>query len=133
MILFKLQLALRQPTRMICRTCIDNFAHNFSKSCAANVIEFALSDHTEQLLKSKRENIEKFKTYVSSLTFSDIYGTDDPNIAYNCFLETFQLFYELCYLDKIIPIHITKKPWVTRGIKICNKNKRKLLWQYRLK
>lgn len=150
---FNLQLALRQPTRAASKRCLDNFAHNFNKRrCTSEVLEFALSDHTAQLLKCpikkkddlkyyrknirdySQENIEKFKTCLSSLSFSDVYEMDDPNAAYNCFIGTFQLFYKLCFPTKMITIKTTKKPtWVSRGIKLCSKNKRNLLWQYRLK
>lgn len=115
------------------------------------MLEFALSDHTAQLLQcpipnicstkywytTRRdysyENILKFKNCINSLKFSDIYLTDNPNVAYNEFMSTFKLFYDLCFPLKKIKINVIKKPkWLSRGVKLCSKKKRKLLWQRRL-
>lgn len=149
---FDFKLALNEPTRLESQTCIDNFAHNFNKPCKTTVLEFALSDHTAQLLKFPikkicavdrwriirrdycRENLIKFRNHLSSLTFSELYGTNDPNAAYNYFIELFTLLYDLCFPYVGITVKIKKKlNWISRGIKICSKKKRQLLWQYRLK
>lgn len=111
-----------------------------------------MSDHTSQLIECpikkqgdikfwrikqrdyNMENINKFETCIKSLSFTDIYSTDNPNVAYNAFMDTFKLFYNLCFPFKITTIKSTNKTkWVSRGIKLCSKIKRKLLWQYRLK
>lgn len=148
---FNLKLALKEPTRMASQTCIDNFAHNYNKTCKTDVLEFALSDHTAQLIRCpvkkictidywftvirdyNIENILKFKKCLSELSFSDIYNTDDPNLAYNEFLFNFKLMYDLCFPNKLIKINTTKKiKWLSKGLKLCNRKKRKLLWQLRL-
>ncbi|XP_026739279.1 uncharacterized protein LOC113502097 [Trichoplusia ni] len=148
---FNFKLALKQPTRLSSLTCIDNFAHNYKKACRANVLDFAMSDHTAQLLQCPvpkvftnkfwystrrdyaNENIIKFKDCMNSLTFSEIYETHDPNIAYNKFIDTFKMFYDLCFPFYTIKINIIKKPkWLSRGVKLCSKKKRLLLWQLRL-
>lgn len=149
---YNLKLALKQPTRLRSQTCIDNFAHNFKKPCATEVIEFALSDHTAQLIKcpvknfsllkywrvKKRdygiENIHKFSNVLASISFSEVYSENDPNLAYRIFLDTFKLFYDLCFPNKYITIRTTKPVrWISRGIKLCCKKKRKLLWEHRKK
>ena len=149
---FNLKLALKQPTRIKSQTCIDNFAHNFGKPCKTEVIEFALSDHTTQLLKcpiktvcpfrrwrkKTREyaeaNIKKFKSCLSSISFSEVYQSSDPNAAYDTFLDIFLLFYEQCFPNKYISVSINKKArWISKGIKTCSRKKRQLLWQYRIK
>lgn len=146
---YNLKLALKQPTRMASMSCIDNFAHNVS-SCKTEVFEFALSDHTAQLFKCpvqktcrikhwyatrrdySAENVLKFKNHLKNLTFSEIYNTDDPNLAYNNFIEIFKLLYDLCFPWKIIKINtIRKTKWLSKGIKLCSKKKRELLWQFR--
>lgn len=148
---YNLKLAIKKPTRLASMTCIDNIAHNFSKSCKTDVIELALSDHTAQLIHcpvqttfainywyvNKRdystENTAKFKNYIKSLTFSEIYDTDDPNIAYNAFIDLFKLIYDLCFPIKLTKINVVKKPkWLSKGIKLGSRKKRKLLWQFRL-
>lgn len=147
---YNLKLSVHQPTRLKSQTCIDNIAHNVNKSCKAQVLELALSDHTAQLIKIPvqkhctikywrtrrrdydKEYINKFKNYLRCLTFSDIYETNDSNLAFNSFMETFTLFYNLCFPMKIVTTYTTKKAnWISRGVKICSKKKRHLLWQYR--
>jgi hypothetical protein len=146
---FNLKLALRQPTRLASKTCIDNFAHNVKKS-KTSVLELALSDHTAQLLKfsvkqiffndmwriRRRdyhiENMKKFKNCLSNLHLNEVYQTCDVNVAFNLFFEGFALFYDLCFPFKEVKVKLNKKPnWISRGIKVCSKKKRQLLWHYR--
>lgn len=136
----------------LCQTCIDNFAHNFKKPCATEVHEFALSDHTAQLIKlpiknfallkywrvKKRdysiENVNKFSNVLAGISFSEVYSENDPNLAYNIFFDIFKLLYDLCFPIKIVTIKTTKPVrWISRGIRLCCKNKRKLLWEHRKK
>lgn len=149
---FNCKLALRQPTRLSSKTCIDNFAHNFNKKCKAEVLEFGLSDHTAQVISFAakhvprikfwrkyvrdfcQENIEKFKVCLESYSFPEIYNTTDASSAYSNFLNVFKLFYDMCFPLKQIKIFINKKAkWITRGLKICSKRKRHLLWISRSK
>lgn len=147
---YNLNLALYQPTRL--KTCIDNFAHNFNKSCSALVLELALSDHTAQILKCpinitstinqwrtlkrdyNEEHIDKFKSYLSSLTFSEVFEANETNVAYNAFIGIFSFLYKQCFPKTLISVNLFKKQkWISRGIKTCSKKKRQLLWQARLK
>lgn len=147
---YNLKLALHEPTRFASRTCIDNFAHNFKKGCKSEIFELGLSDHTAQLIRVpvkknptlhywrtlKRdystENIEKFKLCIKSLSFSNIYLTDDPNTAYQHFIADFKLFYDLCFPQTQFLIKVIHKPkWVSRGVKICSRKKKDLLWKFR--
>lgn len=115
------------------------------------MLDFALSDHTGQLFscpikktciftkwyKNVRdfssENLVKFRSCIESLSFSNIYNTDDPNTAYNEFINLFKLFYELCFPFKKICVNSLKKSkWISRGIKQCSKTQRRFLWNYRL-
>ncbi|KAG6438989.1 hypothetical protein O3G_MSEX000387 [Manduca sexta] len=146
---YNLTLQIREPTRIPSNTCIDNFAHNI-KNCKSEVIELGLSDHTAQILKCpvtktcllkkwqiKRrdyclENMEKFKNCLQNLTFSDIILCNDPNIAYDKFLDSFKCLYDLCFPYRLFTRFLLKKTkWVSRGIKICSKVKRSLLWKCR--
>ena len=113
-----LKLEIRHPTRLSSKSCIDNFAHNISR-CKSEIIEFGMSDHTAQLLqcpvkkscviKSWRirrrnystDNLSKFKNFINSLSFTDIYNTNDPNKAYNFFLDLFLCFTIYVFLSKL--------------------------------
>lgn len=147
---YNLKLEIRQPTRLKSNTCIDNFAHNLRKGQTSDVIDFALSDHTSQVLRLpvkrtsiltywriKRrdystENLIKFKKYLQILKFSDMYDSNDPNTAYKIFMTDFKLFYDLCFPYRFITIKTrNKNKWISKGIKECSKKKRHMLWQYR--
>lgn len=144
-----LHLEINKPTRLSSKTCLDNFAHNI-KGCTSKIIELGLSDHTAQLLKCpvkkhcalthwriKRrdispDNLLLFRKYLSQISFSEIFASTDPNLAYNYFLDIFQCLYFLCFPMKSIKVKICKKPkWISRGIKMCSKKRRELLWKYR--
>lgn len=63
-----------------------------------------------------------------------MYASHNPNTAYDIFIEYFKLFYDLCFPLRLVTIKAHKKSdWVSRGIKICSKKKRQLLWAYRIK
>lgn len=148
---FNLKLALYTPTRLSSNTCIDNFAHNYRKNCKAEVIDLVLSDHTSQILKVPIEktcklqywkqkkqdlsmdNLIIFKTHLSCLSFKRVFDAKDANKAYESFLDDFSLLYKLCFPEKLITIKTNKETkWISRGIKICSKKQRQLLWAYRL-
>lgn len=147
---YNLRLEIQEPTRLKSGTCLDNFAHNLRKGQKSQVIEFALSDHTSQLLelpvkkvcilnywrKRKRDysedNMLKFKKCLQCLTFSDIYTNNDPNKAYDNFITNFKLFYDLCFPFRYVTINIrTTNKWISKGIKESCKKKRIMLWKYR--
>lgn len=149
---YNLKLEINEPTRPDSKTCLDNFAHNSKQTCQSEIIDFGLSDHTAQILKIKvnrfrqiktwktlrrdisEENLMIFKNYLQSLSFSDVYSTDDPNKAYDNFLEIFLLLYELCFPLKTVTLRSEKKiKWVSKGIRICSKKQRQLLWEQRLR
>lgn len=149
---YNLKLQIDQPTRLQSNTCIDNFAHNFSQKCIHDIIDLNMSDHTAQILKIpvKRtctinswnitardysyDNLMKFRLCLYPLSFCEVYQADDPNVAYDSFIQTFRLFYDLCFplINKIIKLKRNPN-WLTPGLKRCSKNKRQLLWQLRAK
>lgn len=149
---YNLKLEINQPTRVSSNTCLDNFAHNCKHNCQSEVLDFGLSDHTAQILKVKvikscqikywktlrrdisADNLMKFKSYLQSLSFSDVYATEDPNKSYDNFLEIFLLLYDLCFPYKVVTTRSDKRiKWLSRGIRICSKRQRQLLWQQRMK
>lgn len=148
---YNLKLALYTPTRLSRQTCIDNFAHNYGKNCKAEVKDLVLSDHTCQILKvpinktcklqywkTKKQdislnNLKTFKTHLSSLFFTQVFDSMDANKAFDNFMDDFSFLYGLCFPEKIITIKTNKETkWISRGIKICSKKQRQLLWEYRL-
>ena len=131
---FDLKLEINKPTRPHSKTCLDNFAHNSKQSCQSEIIDFGLSDHTAQIFSIKvnkfhkikkwktsrrdisEENLIIFRNHLSDLSFSDVYSTEDPNEAYDNFLEIFQLMYNLCFPFKTVILRTEKKiKWLSRG------------------
>ena len=151
---FGLRLELDQPTRLSSNSCLDNFAHNSHNSnnkCKCTVIDFALSDHSAQMFEIKvnktyrlnswyvkkrdlsLENLLKFQSYLQCLSFSEMYKTENVNEAYNIFMQQFGLLYNLCFPYKRITITPLKKPkWISKGIRLCSRKQRQLLWEHRL-
>lgn len=148
---YNLKLGLREPTRLSSGTCIDNFIFNI-RGCKSKVFEFALSDHTAQLLVCpvkpsfslkfwyvvqrdySKDNLAKFKECIDALSFSDVFNSEDPNTAFNNFFELFHLFYNLCFPWKRIKKSTKVRPkWISKGLRVCCKRKRQLLWEYRKK
>lgn len=148
---YNLKLGVNKPTRLCSGTCLDNFVHNNIDRVKVEVIETALSDHTAQVIECpvkktcsfkhwftyirdySSENSLKFKECLESLSFSDVYECPDADRAFHMFHEMFTLLYNLCFPIIKIKIPFHKRPkWVSKGIKICSKRKRHLLWKYRL-
>lgn len=148
---YNLKLEIRTSTRPSSGTCIDNIAHNVKFGCKGDVIDLGLSDHASQFLKVpvKRsfvlnswyvlrrdyapKHLAKFKECLESLSFSEVYCTDDPNSSYDAFLKIFRMLYDLCFpLKKVHHRAFHKTRWLSKGVKICSKKQRVLLWRYRL-
>lgn len=148
---YNLKLQIRQPTRPKSQTCLDNFAYNSHLKCTSEVVDFAMSDHSSIILKIQvsktcklnywrtqkrdysRENLVKFKNYLASLSFSDVYSENNPNEAYDNFVDVFLLLYNQCFPMKWVKIRSEGKiKWISKGIRLCSKKQRKLLWKYRM-
>lgn len=147
---YNLKFAVNVSTRLSSGTCIDNIIHNV-RGAKGEVLELAVSDHTAQFLRCpvkqtclldywyctkrdySKENIEKFANYLKQLSFSDVYEETDPEKAFKLFYDWFKLLYDLCFPNIKIKISTKVKPnWISRGIRLCSKKKRDLLWKYRL-
>lgn len=147
---FNLKIEIQQQTRPSSGTCLDNIFHNI-RGCNSEILELGVSDHLAQLMQFpvkqtcalkyyyvqkrdySKENIDRFRQCMGSLSFSDIFEENDSNKKFNAFFDLFKLFYDLCFPILRCKISTTYRPkWITRGIKVCSKKRRSLLWQYRL-
>lgn len=138
---------IMEPTRITLKskTCIDNIICNFNYSMKTDIHELALSDHTAQTLRIKikrkpcikfwnitkrdysKSNIEKFLHCINALSFDDVYSEHNVDIAYSVFLELYKLFYDLCFPTIKVKIkNHNKHKWITKGIKVSSKVKRKI-------
>lgn len=139
---YKLSQHITVPTRG--KSCIDHIFSNI-KGATATTIPLCLSDHdTAQVLtfSSKvkgtlpnilyvykrdysTENINRFKKYMASLSFSEVLTETESNSAFNLFHDWFCLLYKLCF--PFVKVKLQTKShlqWITRGIrKSCAKNR----------
>lgn len=146
---FNIALQFNQVTRSASNTCIDNIAHNI-RGCKCVIRDFALSDHTAQIMKCPvkkcspieywyvykrsftKENRCIFAKYLSQISYHSVYESTEPDSAYNSFHDIFSLIYDLCFPIKKIRINNISRPkWLSKGIRMCSKRKRELLWKYR--
>lgn len=127
------------------KSCIDNIICNFKRNFKTDIYKIGLSDHTAQTLSIKmkrktipkfwyiskrdfsKENIEKFVDCLAHLSFSEIYTQTDVDLAFGSFMALYKLFYDLCFPTILMKVNCTnKQKWVTKGIKVSGKIKRKL-------
>lgn len=74
----------------------------------------------------------KFVNCIQNLNFAECYNTEDPEEAYNRFHDLFKLFYDLSFPVIKVKIPISKRPkWLSKGIRLCSKRKRLMLWKSR--
>lgn len=148
---YNMKFQFKQITRSKSKTCLDNIIHNHIRGCKGEIVEHALSDHSSQIFTvpvkktctlkfwytQKRDfssdNLNKFKECLRQLTFYDVYNCEEPNTAFENFYEMFLLLYNLCFPINNKKIFSKKRPkWITKGILLCSKRRRDMLWKYRL-
>lgn len=148
---YSLKLEFNEVTRPHSNTGLDNVAHNI-RGCKGETVELALSDHMAQLVKIQvkktcklkywykikqdlcPENRTKFINYIKELTFEESFLEANADDAFKKFHDMFKLMYDLCFPMKRVKMLTFRKPkWVSKGLKLCSKKNRHLLWRYRAK
>lgn len=140
---------IKSPTRG--NACLDQILCNNSNAIA-EVLNLNLSDHnTGQLITlpcknkvlrlqaqfvKRRDysihNIQKFYSCIEQLSWVDIYNETDMNKAFNYFHDIYTLFFNLCFPIVRIKLNIkdNRTRWISKGIKVSIKTKRKLRFSY---
>jgi hypothetical protein len=142
------------PTRShnCCESLIDNVFIDRSQFKNYSVHPFVngLSDHDGQLLIIKsmgkqhynqprimRRNINsysmsEFKINLSYEVWEDTFNSEDVDIGFNTFLNTYlRIFYASFPLKKITTDNFRNNNWITTGIKVSCQHKRELFLQCR--
>lgn len=116
-------------------TCIDNIISNIKGTGRVHFL--GLSRHAAQTLTTEAgkqlprithwfefkrdysaENMNKFISCMSSLSFSEVITDNNFESAFSTFHELLTLFFELCFPKIKMKRNIKrKKPWITRGLK----------------
>ncbi|KAL0868298.1 hypothetical protein ABMA27_007827 [Loxostege sticticalis] len=143
---FNLKMHINVPTRK--KACLDQMASNIYR-VKSNINVLGLSDHeTAQTLSFKlniltkeftiekidysKENIAKFISCISALSFIEVFNNDNANEAFNELHSLIELFSKLCF-PKIFVKSRNKfkyQTWLSKGIKRACRKKRDLYIQY---
>ncbi|CAH3132241.1 unnamed protein product [Pocillopora meandrina] len=140
---------ISNPTRLTSysATLIDNiFTHNLAPCVFSGIILNDLSDHlpvfayfdnatltrsTERKIVMRTfndDNLHKFNENLSNAKWSLFRHMEDPNEAYNDFIEGYSRIYNTCFPLKVLKGKQVNKffsPWLSRGLlKSVNKKNR---------
>jgi len=125
-------------------TAIDNIFITKTTNHTISLHINGLSDHDAQILEIENtivkklsnnifirrdindQSIQTFNLLLSYENWEEVFMEDDANISFNKFLNIYLRIFQACFTKKCINPKIVLKPWLTKGIKISCKRKRKL-------
>ena len=144
---------INKPTRVknTTATLIDNiFTNDLGKlETMSGIIVCDISDHYPvfHILKTRVENcvptstkkrqfndknISQFRTNLSTYNWSNLYLTNDPQIAFSEFYNTFKTNFDECFPVKICnSSYGNKKTWLTPALRTSIRTKNKLYKKYK--
>jgi hypothetical protein len=114
-----------------------------------NLVINGLSDHDAQMIlisniKSPGQvcspqyirdysnyNIFKFQELLSYERWDNVFVSDDVNIIFNAFLNTYLNIFHSCFIKKKVTPKFNHNPWITCGIRTSCKRKRELYLKLR--
>ena len=140
---------ITRPTRLsfTSATIIDHiYTNDVTSKSKSGIIITDVADHfgtfymiikdnnrnqeTQKIIRQCNEsNINTFKEQIKQHDFTDIYNTDDINLAYDKFISVIQTKYELAFPLKKIKLRnkfIKRDPWMTQGLLTSSITKAKL-------
>lgn len=138
---------ITKPTRVTkkCASLIDNIFINYDDSLQGVILYTALSDHYGQAIElSPRDEIrgcavdskfvrvfsnsklDQFADEISRFSWNNVCCENDANAAYGLFLSRILGLVQIVFPPKRITTQNGRGSWLTRGIRISSKNKRKL-------
>lgn len=148
---------ITRPTRLTSHsaTLIDNiFTNNISRNSFTGLLVNDLSDHLpiftlvyDEIVPTLKKNvktfvrdfndknIEEFKSRLKEQNWSDISNFEEPNQAYNVFLDKYTKLYDSCFPLKTMKGKSLKtllNPWMTKGI-LNSVRKKNYLYKKQLK
>lgn len=148
---FDFEQRIFQPTRVTKSTAslLDNIFTNFDQFYDNEVIFSGLSDHTAQCIafnvvmaERGAERVQKrifsnskCEQYFQSLqdcAWHDVLTESDVNRAYTTFIDALKIGIDMVFPLKNCKANDHSRSWITNGIKISSKNKRKLFQDYLL-
>ena len=154
MISYNLIPKITVPTRITSNsaTLIDHIYTNINKErCLAGTLTADISDHlcnfmfidtnkinkhrpsTVQYRQITDDNLQQLNDKLSQHNWNGIYAIDDPDIAYNNFINIYQEYLNACMPIKVCKFNRFKhkvEPWITKGLIKSLKTKHKLYINY---
>ena len=144
---------ISKPTRVTRRsaTLIDNIFSNMvhnSDSIFTGVLYTDLTDHfpvffvdpstmlqlNDVVIKKRvysQENVDKFNLMLSQTDWTSVLSANDAQLAYTKFHDLYSDLYSQCFPMKIFKQgYLTRKPWLTEGMKRQIKIKNRLYRRY---
>ena len=130
---------IARPTRITFNTAtlIDNiFTNNLNNFSVSGLMFWDISDHLPiftLLLDQNKDlnktswlsfrdksanNVAKFKDRLANVTWDEFSEYNEPDCAYQCFLDKFTAIYNNCFRFKKVKVkNVTlRKPWITKGL-----------------
>lgn len=120
-------------TRPASQNQLDNIFTNLNSEVTGIIDKTKISNHYCQIIHFKTDlpikqkfgkkryftssNINRFKEYLFSENWSDVFMANDANSIYNNFEKTFKYFFNLCFPLVTFRIKAKKKGWVTNEIR----------------
>ena len=139
---------IHMPTRITktSKTIIDHIYCNFTDNFISNGtiynditdhfpifafiqnINYIFSKNSTTKRNYSKFQTDKFKETLAEINWEHVINCNNPNIAYNTFIDTFEkICSKFAPIDRQIQKNQTeKKPWITPGIKTSIKHKEKL-------
>ena len=141
---------INKPTRISRNnaTIIDHILTNdfINKDYTTRIVKTDITDHFPvyfvtgtELSKTPKSNfifkrsindasLRKFNEALGNVNWHNVFVSLDPNIAYNEFLNVFQILYDKYFPEKRIQIKTKNlaSPWITKGIIRSSKRKQRL-------
>jgi len=142
---------INHPTRITSHTAtlIDNILVNdpsIMQELTSGILFSDISDHlpiftihhSKPINSTKRDNIKltrreinprtkaMFQTQLNKCDWTDVYQSNDPNIAYDKFLDTYKSIYNSSFPLKNISnkrAKLINKPWISKGLLTSIKHK----------
>lgn len=129
---------ISKPTRLTSHsaTLIDNiFTNNLTHNSTSGLLINDLSelstpvfddiappctkDFKKQVRDFSDKNVIKFKSFIKDYNWQEVFESDDPNEAYNNFIDKFMHIYNSCFPLKNLKgkaLKTAMNPWMSKGI-----------------
>jgi hypothetical protein len=110
------------------KQCINGLSDHDAQLITLNKFSLPISKIESTYIRNINKNTTaEFQLLLSWEQWDNIFGNNNVNDMFNNFLNTYLRRYNASFLKKEIKHNLTYNKWITKGIKIpCKKKKREL-------